>query len=63
MIGALINFLDDRRRRVLLLVLPVNNLLKRTFAKQSDPAEAPVDVPPTDVELLSEIRDLLRARP
>ena len=60
-IGALINFLVIAAVVYFVLVLPVNNLLKRTFARQKAAEPAPVDVPPTDVELLSEIRDLLRA--
>jgi len=59
-IGALINFVVIAAVVYFVLVLPVNNLLKRTFAKQQASELAPVDVPPTDVELLSEIRDLLR---
>ncbi|WP_423922797.1 large conductance mechanosensitive channel protein MscL [Frigoribacterium sp. 2-23] len=59
-IGSAINFLVIAAVVYFVLVLPVNNLLKRTFAKQQANDEAPVDVPPTDVELLSEIRDLLR---
>jgi len=61
-IGALINFLIIAAVVYFCLVLPVNSLLKRTFAKQSDETVPPADVPPTDVELLSEIRDLLRAQ-
>jgi large conductance mechanosensitive channel len=61
-IGALINFLIIAAVVYFCLVLPVNSLLKRTFAKQSDESVPPADVPPTDVELLSEIRDLLRAQ-
>ncbi|NIJ04959.1 large conductance mechanosensitive channel protein MscL [Frigoribacterium faeni] len=61
-LGALINFLVIAAVVYFCLVLPVNSLLKRTFAKQSDETVPPADVPPTDVELLSEIRDLLRAQ-
>ena len=61
-IGALINFVIIAAVVYFCLVLPVNGLLKRTFARQSDQTVPPADVPPTDVELLSEIRDLLRAQ-
>ena len=60
-LGALINFVVIAAVVYFCLVLPVNSLLKRTFARQQE-AETPADVPPTDVELLSEIRDLLRAQ-
>ena len=60
-VGALINFLIIAAVVYFCLVLPVNHLLKRTFARQAA-EETPTDVPPTDVELLSEIRDLLRAQ-
>nr|WP_228498336.1 large conductance mechanosensitive channel protein MscL [Frigoribacterium sp. VKM Ac-1396] len=60
-IGSAIQFLIIAAVVYFVLVLPVNNLLKRTFAKQKA-EETPADVPPTDVELLSEIRDLLRAQ-
>lgn len=60
-IGSAINFLVIAAVVYFVLVLPVNNLLKRTFAKQKA-EETPADVPPTDVEILSEIRDLLRAQ-
>ena len=60
-IGSAIQFLIIAAVVYFVLVLPVNNLLKSTFAKQKA-EETPADVPPTDVELLSEIRDLLRAQ-
>ncbi|GAA0967079.1 large conductance mechanosensitive channel protein MscL [Frigoribacterium faeni] len=60
-IGSAIQFVIIAAVVYFCLVLPVNGLLKRTFARQKA-EETPVDVPPTDVELLSEIRDLLRAQ-
>ena len=60
-IGSAIQFLIIAAVVYFCLVLPVNHLLKRTFARQAA-EETPADVPPTDVELLSEIRDLLRAQ-
>ena len=61
-IGALINFLIIAAVVYFCLVLPVNSLLKRSFAKQKADEGKPQEVPPTDVEILSEIRDLLRAQ-
>ncbi|KQR66403.1 large conductance mechanosensitive channel protein MscL [Frigoribacterium sp. Leaf172] len=60
-LGSVIQFVIVAAVVYFCLVLPVNHLLKRTFARQAA-EETPTDVPPTDVELLSEIRDLLRAQ-
>jgi large conductance mechanosensitive channel len=60
-IGALINFIVIAAVVYFALVLPVNHLIKNTFAKlKKDEETTPADVPPTDVEVLLEIRDLLR---
>ncbi|MCU1529440.1 MAG: mechanosensitive ion channel protein MscL [Frondihabitans sp.] len=61
-IGAAINFVIIAAVVYFCLVLPINHLLKSAFAKQKADEGTPEDVPPTDVELLSEIRDLLRAQ-
>ena len=46
------------------LVLPINHLKKAAFLKQKREEEAtPADLPPTETELLTEIRDLLAGRP
>ncbi|MBC7725073.1 MAG: large conductance mechanosensitive channel protein MscL [Burkholderiaceae bacterium] len=46
------------------LVLPINRLSKIEFRKQKTADTAtPADVPPTETELLIEIRDLLAHRP
>ena len=46
------------------LVVPINHLKRIAFAKQKQAEEAtPVDVPPTETELLIQIRDLLAGRP
>ena len=55
LIGAIINFLIIAAVVYFVFVLPMNELRKRT-AKEEDPAEA------TEQELLSEIRDLLKAQ-
>jgi large conductance mechanosensitive channel len=61
-IGSAINFIIIAAVVYFCLVLPVNSLLKRSFAKQKADEGKPQEVPPTDVEILSEIRDLLRAQ-
>ncbi|GAB2985054.1 large conductance mechanosensitive channel protein MscL [Frigoribacterium salinisoli] len=61
-LGALLNFVVIAAVVYFCLVLPVNALLKRTFARQQEDETTDAEVPPTDVELLSEIRDLLRAQ-
>jgi large conductance mechanosensitive channel len=62
--AAVVNFLIVAAVVYFALVLPVNHLKKAAFAKQQAEVEAtPVDVPPTEAELLMEIRDLLAARP
>ena len=46
------------------LVLPINHLKKAAFLKQKQEEEAtPAELPPTETELLTEIRDLLAGRP
>jgi large conductance mechanosensitive channel len=62
-IGAAINFIIVAAVVYFALVLPVNHLIKNTFAKlKKDEETTPTDVPPTDVEVLLEIRDLLRTQ-
>ncbi len=63
-VAAIINFLIVAAVVYFALVLPVNHLKKVAFAKQKAAEEAtPKDVPPTETELLIEIRDLLAGRP
>jgi large conductance mechanosensitive channel len=63
-LAAIINFLIVAAVVYFALVLPVNHLKKVAFAKQKAAEEAtPKDVPPTETELLIEIRDLLAGRP
>ncbi|MCY7325920.1 MAG: large conductance mechanosensitive channel protein MscL [Microbacteriaceae bacterium] len=46
------------------LVLPINHLKKAAFLKQKqEEAATPAELPPTETELLTEIRDLLAGRP
>jgi large conductance mechanosensitive channel len=62
-IGAAINFLIIAAVVYFALVLPVNHLIKNAFKRiNNDEQTPPKDVPPTDVEVLLEIRDLLRSQ-
>lgn len=63
-IAAVIQFLIVAAVVYFVLVLPVNRLRKLAFEKQKHEAEAtPADQPPTETELLIQIRDLLAGRP
>ncbi|MBT1545897.1 large conductance mechanosensitive channel protein MscL [Curtobacterium aurantiacum] len=60
-IGAVINFVIVAAVVYFALVVPVNHLKKAAFERvKNDEQQTPQDVPPTDVEVLLEIRDLLR---
>ena len=60
-IGAVINFVIVAAVVYFALVVPVNHLKKAAFERvKNDEEQTPQDVPPTDVEVLLEIRDLLR---
>jgi large conductance mechanosensitive channel len=62
-IAALLQFLIIAAVVYFVLVLPINHLKKVAFAKQqAEEAASPANVPPTEAELLGEIRDLLAAR-
>ncbi|WIB26085.1 large conductance mechanosensitive channel protein MscL [Curtobacterium sp. MCSS17_015] len=62
-IGAVLNFVIVAAVVYFALVVPVNHLKKVAFDRTKHDAEQPpADVPPTDVEVLLEIRDLLRAQ-
>lgn len=62
-IGAVINFVIVAAVVYFALVLPVNHLKKVAFERvKNDEEQTPQDVPPTDVEVLLEIRDLLRSQ-
>ncbi len=63
-IAAVIQFLIVAVVVYFAIVLPVNRLSKISFARQKQEPEAtPADVPPTETELLIQIRDLLAGRP
>lgn len=62
-IGAALNFVIVAAVVYFALVLPVNHLKKVAFERvKNDEEQTPQDVPPTDVEVLLEIRDLLRTQ-
>ncbi|MFD3447058.1 large conductance mechanosensitive channel protein MscL [Microbacteriaceae bacterium 4G12] len=63
-IGAVLQFLIIAAVVYFVLVLPINHLKKSAFARQKAEDEAtPQNLPPTEAELLIEIRDLLAGRP
>lgn len=64
MLAALIQFVIVAAVVYFALVLPLNRLNRIAFLRQkrSDTA-TPTDLPPTETELLIEIRDLLAKRP
>ncbi|MEO5920790.1 MAG: large conductance mechanosensitive channel protein MscL [Pseudolysinimonas sp.] len=59
-LSALIQFLLVATVVYFALIVPMNYLKRVSFAKKKD--EKPVDQPPNELELLTEIRDLLRAQ-
>lgn len=62
-IGAALNFVIVAAVVYFALVVPVNRLKKIAFERvKNDEQQTPQDVPPTDVEVLLEIRDLLRTQ-
>lgn len=62
-IGAVINFVIVAAVVYFALVVPVNHLKKVAFDRvKNNEEQTPQDVPPTDVEVLLEIRDLLRSQ-
>jgi large conductance mechanosensitive channel len=62
-VGAVIQFVIVAAVVYFALVLPVNHLKKVAFERvKNDEEQTPQDVPPTDVEVLLEIRDLLRSQ-
>ncbi len=63
-VGAVLQFLIIAAVVYFVLVLPINHLKRVAFERQKAADEAtPADVPPTETELLIEIRDLLAGRP
>lgn len=63
-LAALISFLIVALVVYFAIVLPVNHLSKVAFARaKQEETATPADVPPTEAELLIQIRDLLAGRP
>lgn len=63
-LGAVINFLIVAAVIYFVFVLPVNRLKRIAFARQKASRQAtPANTPPTETELLIQIRDLLAGRP
>ncbi len=63
-LGAVINFLIVAAVVYFALVLPINRLQRIAFERQkADTQATPADTPPTEAELLIQIRDLLAGRP
>lgn len=61
-IGALINFLAVAAVVYFVMVMPMNHVKDRLQARKDAATPAGEPPAPTDVELLAEIRDLLRAQ-
>ena len=63
-LGAILNFLIVAAVVYFAFVLPINRVKRLAFARQQAEARAtPADTPPTEAELLIQIRDLLAGRP
>ncbi len=63
-IGAVIQFLLVSAVIYFALVMPINYLRRVSFRKQEQAEQSPAEpAPPTELELLADIRDLLAANP
>lgn len=60
-IGAIINFVIIAAVVYFAFVLPINALMKRAFQKPAEPVSTD-PAPPTELDLLAQIRDLLQGR-
>ena len=60
-LAAVINFIIIAAVVYFVFVLPVNHMLKRAFQKPAAP-ESATPAPPTELDLLAQIRDLLEGR-
>ena len=58
-LAAIINFLIIAAVVYFVLVLPVNHLMRRAFQKPAEPVSNE-PAPPTELDLLAQIRDLLQ---
>ncbi len=59
----MINFILIAAVVYFVFVLPVNAFLKRAFQRQQTEPAAAEPAPPTELDLLVQIRDLLKDRP
>jgi large conductance mechanosensitive channel len=62
-IGAIIQFILVAAVIYFVVIVPLNNLNKLSFKKKQAGEEVVEDAPPTELELLAEIRDLLAKTP
>ena len=60
-VGAIINFVLIAAVVYFVFVLPINSMLKRAFQKPAEP-ESTAPAPPTELDLLAQIRDLLQGQ-
>jgi large conductance mechanosensitive channel len=60
-IGAVINFVIIAAVVYFAFVLPINALMKRAFQKPAEPV-SDTPAPPTELDLLAQIRDLLEGQ-
>ena len=58
-VGAIINFVIIAAVVYFVFVLPINTMMKRAFQKPAEP-KSDVPAPPTELDLLAQIRDLLQ---
>jgi large conductance mechanosensitive channel len=58
-IAALVQFVLVALVVYFALIVPINTLQRVAFARRRAEAETPEDTPPTELELLAQIRDLL----
>jgi len=63
-LGAIINFVIIAAVVYFAFVVPINYAMKKAFARRKQEESAtPVETPPTETELLIQIRDLLAGTP
>ncbi|MBW4042965.1 MAG: large conductance mechanosensitive channel protein MscL [Acidobacteria bacterium] len=60
-IASVINFVIIAAVVYFVFVLPINSMLKRAFQKPAEPV-SDTPAPPTELDLLAQIRDLLEGR-
>jgi large conductance mechanosensitive channel len=60
-LAAVVNFVIIAAVVYFVLVLPINAMLKRAFQKPAEP-ESTLPAPPTELDLLAQIRDLLEGQ-